>query len=56
MTDNINKNKNKHNDAIEHDLKFYNKFSLSRGTKEPLPVVIVSLRIGKKQRTSFSTD
>ena len=38
MTNNINKNKNQHNDTIEYELKFDNKFSLSNGTKDPLPV------------------
>ena len=50
MTNNINKNKNKHNDAIEHGPNFDNTFSLSNETNDPLPVVTVSIRVGKKQR------
>ena len=53
MTDNIRKNKNQHNNAIEHELKFDNKFSLSISTKDPLPVATVSLRGGKKQRETI---
>ena len=48
--DNIKKNKNQHNDAIEYEPSFDHKYSLSIGTKEPLPVVIFSLIGGKKQR------
>ena len=46
--DNIKKNKNQHNDAIEYEPSFDHKYSLSIGTKEPLPVVIFSLVGGKK--------
>ena len=42
------KNVNQCNDAIEYDTKFDNKFSLSSGTKDTLPVVIISLEGGKK--------
>ena len=42
----------KHNDAIENELKFDHKFTLSSKTKDPLPVVTVSLRKGKKQRAA----
>ena len=49
MTDNINKNKNQHNDDIEYEPKCDGKFSLSNRTKDPLPVVTVWLRGGKKQ-------
>ena len=49
VTDNINKNKNKRNYAIENDPKFDNTFNLSSRNKDPLPVVTVSLRGGKKQ-------
>ena len=48
MTDSIRKNKNQHNDAIENNLKFDNIFILSRGTKDPLLLVTVCLRVGKK--------
>ena len=44
MIDNINKNKNQRNYAIEYDPKFDNKVSLSSGTEEPLPVVAASIR------------
>ena len=50
MTDNIKKNKNQHNDAIEHELRFDNKFNLYEGTKELLQVVAISLRGGKKKK------
>ena len=53
MTDNINKNKNEHNDPIEYEPRFDSKFILSSGTKDPLPVVTVSLRRGKKQRAKI---
>ena len=46
---NIKTNKYQHNDAIYNDLTFdTNSFNLSNGTKDPLPVVSVSLRGGKK--------
>ena len=48
MTDNIKKNKDQHNDAIENEPKFDSNLNLSSGTKYPLPVVTVSLRGGKK--------
>ena len=50
MTNNIKKNKNQHNEAIENEPKFDNIFGLSNGNKYPLPVVTVSLISGKKQR------
>ena len=46
----MKKNKNQHNDAIEHELKFDHTFSLYEGNKELLQVVAISLRGGKKQR------
>ena len=49
MTDNIKKNQNKNNDAIENEPKFDNIFSLSSGTNYSLPVVTFSLLGGKKQ-------
>ena len=52
MTNNI-KNKDQHNDAIEYDPKFDSKFSLSSGTKDPLPEVNVSLLGGKKHRVTI---
>ena len=39
VTNNINKDKNQHNDAIGYELRFDNKFSLSSGTKYTLRVV-----------------
>ena len=53
MTDNIKKNKNQHNDAIEYEPNFDNDFILSSRTKEYLPVVTVRLRGGKKQRETI---
>ena len=53
MTDNINKNINQHNEIIENDPKFDNKFSLYGSNNYSLPVVTFSLRGGKKQRTTM---
>ena len=50
VTDNIKTNKDHYNDANKTDPDFDNSFNFSNGTKEPLPVVTVSLRGGKKQR------
>ena len=41
-------NKDQRNDAIEYDPKFERQFILSSGTKDPLPVVTVIKRGGKK--------
>ena len=49
MTENIKKNKNQFNDAIEYEPKFDGKFCLSTGTKDPLPVLTVSLWGVKKK-------
>ena len=49
MTNNIKKNNNQHNDVIEYEPDFDNKFSLSRETKYPLPVVTVSLGGGREK-------
>ena len=48
MTDNIKTNKNQCNDTIENEPKFDNNFNLSSGTKDPLTLVTVSLKGGKK--------
>ena len=48
VTNNIN-NKYQRNDAIEYEPKFDSKFSLSSGTKYPLPVVSVSFRGGRNK-------
>ena len=48
VSDNIKTNKNQRNDAMKNEPKFDNEFSLSSGTKDPLPVVTVSLRGGEK--------
>ena len=53
VTNNIN-NKYKCNDAIEYDSKYDNIFSLSSGTNDPLSVVTVRLRGGKKHRENKS--
>ena len=50
MTYNINTNKNQRSDAIENESKFDNTLNVSRGTKDPLPVVTVSPRPVKKKR------
>ena len=50
VTGNIKKKNNQHNESIENEPKFDNKFSLSSGTKDPLPVVTVRLRGHKRQR------
>ena len=42
------KNKYKFNDSIEYETKFGNIFSLSSGTKDPIPVVTVIVLGGKK--------
>ena len=49
MTDSIKKNENQCNDAIENETKFDNTFILYIRTKDPLLVVTVSLRVGKKK-------
>ena len=46
-------NNNQCDDAMEYDPKFDYTFSLSSGTKEPLPVVTVSLGVGKKHRATI---
>ena len=49
VTDNIKTNKGQYNDSIDNDPTFYNNsFNLYSGTKDPLPVVTVSLLRGKK--------
>ena len=50
MTYNIKNNKNQQKFAIENELKFDKKISLYSATKDPLPVVTVRLRRGKKQK------
>ena len=54
MTNNINKNKNQRNYAIEYEPRFYNKYGLSSGTKDLLPLVSVSLiRVNEQRATIF---
>ena len=48
VNNNIKKDKDQHNEAIENEPKFDSSFNLSSGTKDPLPVVTVSLRGDKK--------
>ena len=44
MTDNIKKNREQNIDAIYNDPKFdINSSKLSGGTKDPLPVITISL-------------
>ena len=46
LTDNIKTNKYQHNDVIDNELKFdNNSFNLSSGTRYPLPVVTVSIKM-----------
>ena len=52
LTDIINKDKDQHNDAIGNDPRLDSSFNLSKGNKEHLPVVTVSLRGGKKHRAT----
>ena len=53
---NNNKNKDQTNDAIEYEQNFDCTFILSSGTKDPLPVITVSLRGGKKYRSTIITS
>ena len=51
VTSNINISKYQLNDSIENEPKFdTNSFNSSSETRDPLPVVIVTLRGGKKHR------
>ena len=52
VKNNIN-NKGRFNYAIEYEPKFDIKFSWSSGTKDPLPVVTVSLQLIKKHRATI---
>ena len=53
MTDNIRKNKDQHNDAIDNKSDFdNNSFKLSSGTRNPLPLVTVSLLGDNKYRAA----
>ena len=48
MTDSINTYQYQHNEAIENEPNFDSNFNLSSGTKEPLPVLTVSLQVGNR--------
>ena len=48
MNSNTKTNKDQRDDVIGNDPKFDSSFNLSSGTKDPLPVVTVSLRGDKK--------
>ena len=52
MKNNIN-NKYQRNYDIEYEPNFNSKFSLSSGTRDPLRVVTVILRGGKKNRATI---
>ena len=53
MTDNIKDYNDQHNDAIYNEPTLDNStFSLSTSTRDPLPVVTVSLGRGKKHRAT----
>ena len=57
MTNNIKDYNNQYNDAINNDATLDNSsFSLSSGTRDPLSVVNVSLRGGKKHKATVVTD
>ena len=47
------KNKDQQNDIIVYQPGFDSKFILSRSTKDPLPVVTVSIQLGKKRRATI---
>ena len=49
VTSNLNTNKDQSNESINNETMFdTNSFNLSRGTSNPLPVVTISLQVGKK--------
>ena len=51
MTNNLNNYNDQNNEAIDNDPTLDNSsFRLSSGTSDPLPVVTVSLLVGKKHR------
>ena len=51
VTNNIRDYNDQYNDAIDNEPTLDNSsFNLSSGTRDPLPVVTVSLRGGKKHR------
>ena len=53
VTDTLNNYNDQNNESIDNDPTFENSgFNLSSGTSEPLPVVTVSLRGGKKHRAT----
>ena len=54
LNENIRTNKDQLNEAIYNDPKFYtSSFNSSRGTRDPLPVVVtVTLLGGKKHRAT----
>ena len=56
VTNNLNTNKDKSNEAINNDQTFdTSNFKLYRGTRNPLPVVTVSLqRLNKDTATTVS--
>ena len=55
LTNNI-KNKSKCDDAIEYEPIIDNKFSFYSGTNDPLTVVTISLRGGKKHRETINSS
>ena len=51
MTDNLKNYNYQSNESIDNEPIFYNSsFSLCSGTNDPVPVVTVSLQVGKKNR------
>ena len=53
VVENTIKNKDQCNDATEYEPKFHGKVSLSGGTKDPIPVVTVSLGGGNIHRETI---
>ena len=54
VTDNLKNDKDWSNEEMNSDPTFDTRsFNLSRGTSNPLPVITVSLQVGKKHRASL---
>ena len=54
MTNNIKDYNDQYNDDIDNERTLDNSsFNLSRDTRDPLPVVTVSLRGGKKHKSTL---
>ena len=54
VTDNLKNYKYQSNKAINSEPAFNtSSFNFSRGTSDPLPIVIVYLQVGKKHRATY---